>query len=87
MRLGFINTFGIRISESFVISAATVKKAAEQQVEAGVASLGLPSRSQVIGLAKQIAGLEEKIEGMEDRIDAVLARLDAAAAASKKARE
>ena len=73
--------------EGFLSVAAPVKKAAEQQVEAGVASLGLPSRSQVIGLAKQIAGLEEKIEGVEDRIDAVLARLDAAAAASKKARE
>jgi hypothetical protein len=73
--------------EGFLSVAAPVKKAAEQQVEAGVASLGLPSRSQVIGLAKQIAGLEEKIESIEDRIDAVLARLDAAAAASKQARE
>ena len=73
--------------EGFLSVAAPVKKAAEQQVEAGVASLGLPSRSQVIGLAKQIAGLEEKIEAVEDRIDAVLARLDAAASASKKTRE
>src|SRR5882724_7843970 len=73
--------------EGFLSVAAPVKKAAEQQVEAGVASLGLPSRSQVIGLAKQIAGLEEKIEAVEDRIDAVLARLDAAASASKKERE
>jgi hypothetical protein len=73
--------------EGFLSVAAPVKKAAEQQVEAGVASLGLPSRNQVIGLAKQVAGLEEKIEGVEDRIDAVLARLDALAAASKKERE
>jgi len=70
--------------EGFLSVAAPVKKAAEQQVEAGLATLGLPSRSQVLGLAKQIAGLEEKIEGVEDRIDAVLARLDAAAAASQK---
>jgi phage shock protein A len=73
--------------EGFLSVAAPVKKAAEQQVEAGLATLGLPSRSQVLGLAKQIAGLEEKIEGVEDRIDAVLARLDTAAAASKKERE
>ena len=72
--------------ESFLSVSAPVKKAAEQQVETGLATLGLPSRTQVIGLAKQIAGLEEKIEGVEDRIDAVLARLDAAAAASTKER-
>jgi uncharacterized protein involved in exopolysaccharide biosynthesis len=53
-----------------------VKKAAEQQIEIGLATLGLSSRTQVIGLAKQIAGLEDKIEGLEDRLDAVLARLD-----------
>jgi len=64
-----------------------VKKAAEQQVEAGLASLGLPSRSQVVGLATQMAGLEEKIEGVEDRIDAVLARLEALAPGTKKERE
>lgn len=70
--------------EGFLSVAAPVKKAAEQQVEAGLAALGMPSRSQVIGLAKQIAGLEEKIEAVEDRVDAVLARLDALAAASKR---
>jgi poly(hydroxyalkanoate) synthase III subunit E len=73
--------------EGFLSVAGPVKKAAEQQVEAGVASLGLPSRSQVIALAKLVAGLEEKIEGVEDRIEAVLARLDSLAAASKKERE
>lgn len=73
--------------EGFLSVSAPVKKAAEQQVEAGLSTLGLPSRAQVIGLAKQIAGLEEKIEGVEDRIDAVLARLDALAAASRKERE
>ena len=73
--------------EGFLSVAAPVKKAAEQQVEAGLAALGLPSRSQVVGLAKQIAGLEEKIEGVEDRIEAALARLDRLAAASRKERE
>src|SRR6266852_2479613 len=68
--------------EGFLSVTTPVKKAAEQQVEAGLASLGLPSRSQVIGIARQIAGLEEKIEDVEDRIAAVLARLDALAAAS-----
>jgi len=73
--------------EGFLNVSAPVKKAAEQHVEAGLATLGLPSRTQVIGLAKQIGALEDKIEGVEDRIDAVLARLDGMAAASKKERE
>ena len=62
--------------ESFLNVSGPVKKAAEQQIEVGLSTLGLPSRTLVIGLAKQIAGLEEKIEGLEDRLDAVLARLD-----------
>jgi Poly(R)-hydroxyalkanoic acid synthase subunit (PHA_synth_III_E) len=62
--------------EGFLNVSGPVKKAAEQQVEIGLATLGLPSRTQVIGLATQVAGLEDKIEGLEDRLDAVLARLD-----------
>lgn len=62
--------------ESFLNVSGPVKKAAEQQIEIGLATLGLSSRAQVMGLAKQIAGLEDKIEGLEDRLDAVLARLD-----------
>src|SRR6266705_2161869 len=50
-----------------------------KQLEGGLATMGLPSRTQVIGLAKQIAGLEDKIENVEDRVDAVLARLDSMA--------
>jgi hypothetical protein len=73
--------------ESFLNVSSPVKKAAEQQIEAGLATMGLPSRTQVIGLAKQMAGLEDKIESVEDRIDAVLARLDSMAAASRKERE
>jgi len=72
--------------EGFLNVSAPVKKAAEQQIESGLATMGLPSRTQVIGLAQQIAGLEDKIESVEDRIDAVLARLDSLAAASKKER-
>ena len=62
--------------EGFLNVSGPAKKAAEQQIEVGLSTLGLPSRTLVIGLAKQIAGLEEKIEGLEDRLDAVLARLD-----------
>jgi hypothetical protein len=62
--------------ESFLAIANPVKKAAEQQVEAGLAAFGVPSRSQVVGLASQLVQLEEKVEGLEDRLDAILKRLN-----------
>jgi len=72
--------------EGFLNTAGPVKRAAEQHIEATLAALGVPSRSQVVGIAKQIVALEEKVEGVEDRIDAVLARLDELAAAVRKER-
>ncbi|HET7876676.1 MAG TPA: poly(R)-hydroxyalkanoic acid synthase subunit PhaE [Methylomirabilota bacterium] len=57
--------------ETFLAVAGPVKKAAEQQVEAGLAGLGMPSRSQVVALAKQIVQLEDKVDGVEEKLDAV----------------
>ena len=62
--------------ESFLATAGPAKKAAEQQVEAGLSALGVPSRSQVVGLAWQLVQLEEKVDGLEDRLDAILTRLN-----------
>ncbi len=69
--------------EGFLNVASPAKKAAEQHIEATLAGIGVPSRSQVTGIARQIVQLEEKIEGVEDRLDAVLKRLDEVAAALK----
>lgn len=52
-----------------------VKKAAEQHIEATLAGLGVPSRSQVTGIARQLVQLEQKIEAVEDRLEALLRRL------------
>ena len=57
--------------ETFLNVSGPVKKAADQQIEAGLAGLGLPSRSQVVSMAAQIVQLEDKIDGLEDRIDAL----------------
>jgi hypothetical protein len=70
--------------EVFLNAAGPTKKAAEQQIEQTLGGLGLPSRSQVVGVAQQIIQLEEKIEGVEDRLDAVLKRLDEVAASLKQ---
>jgi hypothetical protein len=73
----FAKTLGKQM-EGFLSAAGPAKKAAEQQVEASLAGLGLASRSQLIAVAQQLIQLEEKIEGVEDKLDAVLRRLDAA---------
>jgi poly(hydroxyalkanoate) synthase III subunit E len=70
--------------EASLTAGGPAKKAADQQLEAGLASLGLPSRAQLIGVAQQIAQLEEKIEGVEDKLDAVLKRLDEVAPAVRR---
>ena len=61
--------------EVFLNAAGPAKKAAEQQVEAGLSALGVPSRSQIVALAAQLVQLEEKVDGLEDRLDAILKRL------------
>jgi len=70
--------------EGFLSAAGPAKKAAEQHIEATLGGLGMPSRSQVTGIARQIVQLEEKLEGVEDRLEAVLGRLEALAAALKQ---
>jgi polyhydroxyalkanoate synthesis regulator phasin len=72
----FAKTLGKQM-EGFLNAANPAKKAAEQQIEGSLAGLGLPSRTQVVSLAKQIVLLEEKIEGLEDKLDAILKRLEA----------
>ena len=72
--------------EGFLNQAGPVKKAAEQHIEATLAGLGVPSRSQVVGIAKQIIALEEKIDGVDDRIDTMLKRLEELTAAARKDR-
>jgi len=63
-------------ARGFLTTAGPAKKAAEQQVEAGLSALGLPSRRQVVDMARQIVQLEEKVDGLEDRLDAILKRLN-----------
>ncbi len=71
----FARTMGKQL-EIFLNAAGPVRKATEQQVEASLAGLGLPSRTQVVGLAKHVVQLEEKIDGLEDRLEAILKRFN-----------
>ncbi len=62
--------------DGFLNAAGPAKKVADQQVEAGLAAAGLPSRSQLTRLAAHLVQVEEKIDGLEDKLDAALRRLD-----------
>lgn len=71
--------------EGFLNVSGPVKKAAEQQIDASLAGLGLPSRAQVVALARHLAQVEEKIDGLEDKLDRALRRLDAGAGRQERA--
>lgn len=66
--------------EGFLNVSGPIKKAAEQQIDASLAGLGIPSRGQVTALARHVAQVEEKIDALEDKLDRVLQRLDAGGA-------
>jgi Poly(R)-hydroxyalkanoic acid synthase subunit (PHA_synth_III_E) len=72
--------------EGFLNVAGPGKKAAEEQIEAGLSTLGVPSRSQVVGLARQLVQLEDKVDGLEDRLDLILKRLNELTTAARAER-
>lgn len=74
----FARTLGKQL-ETFLSAAGPAKKAADQQIEAGLSAAGIPSRTQVTGLAAQLVQLEEKIDALEDKLDAVIKKLEARA--------
>jgi len=72
--------------EGFLNVSGPAKKAAEQQIDASLAGLGIPSRAQVTALARHVAQVEEKIDAIEDKLDRVLRRLNDAAGAARPER-
>ncbi len=71
--------------EGLLNVSGPVKKAAEQQIDASLAGLGMPSRAQVVALARHLAQVEEKIDGLEDKLDRALRRLDGGAGRPERA--
>ena len=66
----FAQALGRYLDQTLSVQAP-VRKVVEEQTDAAVRALGLPSRSQVVSLASQVVGLEERIEGIEDRLDEI----------------
>jgi Poly(R)-hydroxyalkanoic acid synthase subunit (PHA_synth_III_E) len=52
------------------------KKAGAESAETVLQALGLPSRAQVVGVARQLAELDDRLERLEDGIAALLRRRD-----------
>ncbi len=62
--------------EQWLNLQAPMKKATEESAEAVISALGIPARSQVIGIARQLVDLEDRIEGLEDRMSALMTKMD-----------
>ena len=62
--------------DQWLATYGPMKKASEQAGETMLQSLGLPSRAQVIGVARQLVELEERLERLEDGLAAVLRHLE-----------
>jgi hypothetical protein len=71
---GFAQALG-RYLDQFLTVSGPVKKAMDQYNDGALKTLGLPSRSQVVGVAAQVVALEERIERLEDRLDELKALL------------
>jgi hypothetical protein len=62
--------------EQWLALQAPLKKAAGESTEAMLLALGIPSRSQVVEIARQLVDLQDRLEGLEDRLGALMARMD-----------
>ena len=67
---GFAQALG-RYLDQILTAQGPLKKGMEQYTDQALRTLGLPSRSQVVGVASQLVALEERIEGLEDRLDEI----------------
>jgi hypothetical protein len=58
--------------DQWLVTAAPLKKAAEQGIDQALQTLNLASRTQLTAVAKQIVELEERVERIEEAVNAVL---------------
>jgi len=62
--------------EQWLAFQAPVRKVVGESAEAALSALGIPSRSQVVGIARQLMDLDDRIEKLEDRMGALMTRMD-----------
>ena len=66
--------------DQFLSVQAKARQATEHAAKAGIESLGLPTREQVVGLSRQMMDLEDRIESLADQLEALGTRPAAATA-------
>lgn len=57
--------------DQFLSVQAKARQATEHAAKAGIESLGLPTREQVVGLSRQMMDLEDRIESLADQLEAL----------------
>ncbi len=62
--------------ERWLSLQAPIKKVAEESTEATLSALGMPSRSQLTGIARQIMDLDDRVERLEELLNTLMMRLD-----------
>jgi hypothetical protein len=83
---GFAQALG-RYLDQTLTAQGPIKKGMEQYTDQALRTLGLPSRSQVVGVASQLVALEERIEGLEDRLDEIRRLLGQSSGEGARAKE
>jgi hypothetical protein len=63
----FAETVGKRLDQWLSVQAP-VRKAAAESMETMLQALGLPSRNQVVGIARQLMELDDRLEDIEARL-------------------
>jgi hypothetical protein len=71
----FAQTLGSYL-DRWLQAQGPVKKAGEESAETLLQALGLPSRAQVVGVARQLAEVDDRLERLEDGIAVLLRRRD-----------
>jgi hypothetical protein len=62
--------------DQWLTAQAPMRKVTDQSAEATLSTLGIPSRSQIVGIARQVMDLDDRVERLEDRLDALMTRMD-----------
>src|SRR5262245_58152434 len=63
---------------------APLRKASAESTETLLQTLGVPSRNQVVGIARQLMEFDDRLEDIENQLKALTARSSAAGPSGKK---
>lgn len=71
----FARTLGASI-DAYLATAAPYQKAISEYMEATLARLNMPSREDVLGIARRLTNVETRLDDLDARLDQIEAKLD-----------